>query len=155
MSINDLNHEIIMTPTLIGRWQTRLLLLSTVGILVSIPFAIGLIGATPSLVYFWILGYVAILGLGWDVSYDYLQKFRWDRDWPAVYQLLTGVWESVFIFCGVKLVGVLPVPIPKEELPIGVFWLHYSFVWLAVFITSQSVMRIIFPRWRFRGGQWL
>ncbi|MEH2254213.1 hypothetical protein [Nostoc sp.] len=143
-----------MTPTLFGRWQTRLLLLATVGVLVSLPFAIGLIGSSANSVYFWILGYVAVFGLGWDVLYNYLQKYRWDRDWPAAYQLLAGIWELIFVFCGVKLFGFLPIPLPKEELPLAVFLLHYSIVWLAVFISSQSLMRIIFLRWRFRGGEW-
>ncbi|AFY33966.1 hypothetical protein [Calothrix sp. PCC 7507] len=144
-----------MTPTLFGRWQTRLLLLATVGVFVSLPFATGVIGANPDSVYFWILGYVAILGLGWDVLYNYLQKFRWDRDWPAAFQLLAGIWEFSFVFCGVKIFGFLPIPQPKELLPPVVFLLHYSVVWLAVFVVSQSLMRIIFPRWRFRGGEWL
>jgi hypothetical protein len=143
-----------MTPTLFGRWQTRLLLLAAVGVIVSLPFAMGLIGSSTNSVYFWILGYVAILGLGWDVLYNYLQKFRWDRDWPAAYQLLAGIWELVFVFCGIMF-GFLPIPLPKEELPLAVLLLHYNVVWLAVFISSQSLMRIIFLRWRFRGGEWL
>lgn len=144
-----------MTPTLLGRWQTRLLLLFTVGVLVSLPFAMGLIASSPGIVYFWILVYVAIFGLGWDLLYDQIQKYRWDRDWPAAYQLFAGIWEMVFVFCGIKLLGFLPIPLPKEELSPGVFFLHYSVVWLAVFIVSQSLMRIVFVRWRFRGGQWL
>ncbi|MDE5116507.1 MAG: hypothetical protein O4860_04405, partial [Trichodesmium sp. St2_bin2_1] len=72
-----------MTPTLFGRWQTRLLLLATVGILITIPFS------EP--IYFSVLAYIAILGLFWDVVYDFLQKFRWDRDWPGVYQLLAAI----------------------------------------------------------------
>lgn len=144
-----------MTPTLFGRWQTRLLLLLTVGLFVSLPFASGLIGSEPGSVYFWILGYVTIFGLGWDVLYDQIQKYRWDRDWPAVYQLFAGIWEFIFIACGVKFLGFLPIPIPKEELLLFLFFLHYATVWLAVFITSQSIMRILFVRWRFRGGQWL
>ena len=144
-----------MTPTLFGRWQTRLLLLATVGVLVSLPFPLGLIGSGANIVYFFILAYVAIFGLGWDVVYNYLQKSRWDRDWPAAYQFFAGIWEMIFVFCGVKIFGFLPIPIPKEELSIGAFLLHYSVVWLAVFMSSQSLMRIIFPRWRFRGGQWL
>lgn len=59
-----------MTPTLFGRWQTRLLLLATVGVLVSLPFAVGWIGSSANSVYFWILGYVAIFGLGWDMLYN-------------------------------------------------------------------------------------
>ncbi|MEB3180763.1 MAG: hypothetical protein VKL59_17305 [Nostocaceae cyanobacterium] len=144
-----------MTPTLFGRWQTRLLLLATVGFLVSLPFAMGIIGSGANSVYFWILGYVAVFGLGWDVLYNYLQKFRWDRDWPAIFQLMAGIWELIFVACGVKFFGFLPIPLPKEQL--SLFWLviHYSVVWLAVFVTSQSLMRVLFPRWRFRGGQWL
>jgi hypothetical protein len=144
-----------MTPTLFGRWQTRLLLLATVGVLVSLPFALGLIGSGANTIYFWILGYVAVFGIIWDIVYDQIQKYRWDRDWPAVYQLLAGIWEMVFVFCGIKLFGFLPIPIPKEELSPGIFLLHYSLVWLAVFIVSQTLMRVIFVRWRFRGGEWL
>ncbi|MEB3215487.1 MAG: hypothetical protein VKN72_04380 [Nostocales cyanobacterium 94392] len=144
-----------MTPTLFGRWQTRLLLLLTVGVFVSLPFAIGLIGPEQNNIYFWILFYVAIFGLAWDILYNQMQKYRWDRDWPALFQLLAGIWEFIFIVCGVKFIGFLPTPIPKEELPLFWVFFHYITVWLAVFITSQSIMRILFVRWRFRGGQWL
>ena len=144
-----------MTPTLFGRWQTRLLLLATVGILISLPFAMGIIGPGANSVYFWILGYVAIFGLVWDIAYDQIQKYRWDRDWPAVYQVIAGIWEMIFVFCGVKLFGFLPIPIPKEGLQPLTFFLHYICVRFGVFLVSQSLMRIIFPRWRFRGGQWL
>lgn len=141
-----------MTPTLFGRWQTRLLLLATVGVLVSLPFATGLIGGLPGSVYFLILVYVAIFGCCWDNLYNYLQKTRWDRDWPATYQLFAGIWEMIFVLCGVKIIGL---PAVSKQLPLGLFLLHYSVVWLAVFIASQTLMRVIFPRWRFRGGEWL
>lgn len=144
-----------MTPTLLGRWQTRLLLLATVGVLVTLPFALGIIGPGSNSVYFWILAYIAVFGLGWDVLYNYLQTFRWDRDWPGAFQLLAGIWEFVVVGCGTKLFGWLPLPMPKEDLPLGWFVFHYSLVWLAVYIASQSLMRLLFPRWRFRGGQWL
>jgi hypothetical protein len=142
-----------MTPTLLGRWQTRMLLLSTVGILTSTPFALGLIGGKPSPIYFLILMYVAIFGLGWDILYNNLQKSSWDRDWPAAYQLFAGIGEFIFVLCGVQIFRILPVP--KNELPLILLVIHYIVVWLSVFITSQSIMRIAFPRWRFRGGKWL
>lgn len=66
-----------MTPTLFGRWQTRLLLLATVGVIVSLPFVAGLIGTSPGSIYFWILGYVAVFGIIWDVVYDQIQKYRY------------------------------------------------------------------------------
>jgi len=146
------NLKLSMTPTLLGRWQTRLFLLFTVGVLVSIPLAMGLIASSPGIVYFWILAYVAIFGGCWDVVYNQLQKYRWDRDWPAAYQMFAGIWEMVFIWFGVGVFRFLPLP---QEVSLGVFLLHYSLVWLGVFLASQSLMRIIFPRWRFRGGQWL
>lgn len=143
-----------MTPTLFGRWQTRLFLLATVGFLITLPFYLGIIrlnliaGYHP--IFFWILGYVAFFGCGWDIVYNYLQKFRWDRDWPGVLQLLSGIWEAVFLVLIVKIVGLPGVP---KELPLFGFVLHYSLVWLSVYIAAQTLMRILFPRWRFRGGQ--
>ncbi len=134
-----------MTPTLFGRWQTRLLLFATVGILITIPFG------EP--IYFSVLGYVAILGLFWDIIYNLLQKLRWDRDWPGAYQLLAAIWEAISLLL---IAEVIDLPLLKiSDLQIGNFALHYSLVWLGLYIASQTVMRIFFPRWRFRGGQWL
>lgn len=143
-----------MTPTLFGRWQTRIFLFATVGVLATLPFSLGVLGS-PSNTYLGILIWVGIFGLGWDILYDRLQKFRWDRDWPASFQLLAGIWEGVFILV---LLNGLSVALPGvEKLPIrlSTFIWHYSCVWLSVFIASQSVMRILFPRWRFRGGKWI
>ena len=141
-----------MTPTLFGRWQTRILLFITVGVLVSLPFVMGLVGSPRSMVYFFILLYVTLFGMVWDLVYDQIQKSRWDRDWPAIYQLFAGIWEMFFVLCGVKIIGL---PAVSKELPIFWFFAHYLAVWLAIFIVSQSLMRILFVRWRFRGGKWL
>ncbi|PSB00725.1 hypothetical protein [Merismopedia glauca] len=149
-----------MTPTLFGRWQTRLLLLATVGVLITLPFFFQIIGPQfnrpeQAYIYFWILGYVAFFGLIWDVIYHKIQGFRWDSDWPGALQLIAGIWEFVFVVCGTKIFGFLPIPLPKEELPPEWLSIHYWSVWIAVYIVSQSIMRIIFIRWRFKGGQWL
>lgn len=139
-----------MTPTLFGRWQTRLLLFASVGSLVSLPFFV-LNGNNP--VFFVIVIYIAALGCGWDVLYNYFQGYRWDHDWPAALQLLAGIWEGLFF---AMLFNLVPLPgIPRDTLPLPLYIAHYSLVWLAIFITSQSLMRIFFPRWRFHGGQWL
>jgi hypothetical protein len=143
-----------MTSTLFGRWQTRLFLFATVGVLITLPFYLGIIG--PDLIdgehsiYYRILGYIALFGCGWDILYNYLQKFRWDRDWPGALQLVAGIWEAVFVGCGVKLLGL---PGIAKELPLVWFAIHYSLVWLSIYTASQALMRILFPRWRFRGGQ--
>ena len=142
-----------MTPTLFGRWQTRLFLLATVGVVATLPFYLGIIVPNLGAFSFCILAYVALFGLVWDVLYIYLQRFRWDRDWPGVLQLLTGVWEGLFLACFFKIVGLPGVP--KAEMSLLWFTVHYSLVWLAVYLASQSLMRILFPRWRFWGGRLL
>lgn len=140
-----------MTPTLFGRWQTRLFLFTTVGLLITLPFALGLIGSNFGVGYLRVLGYLAIFGCGWDILYNYLQKFRWDRDWPGALQLIAGIWEAVFLACIVKLFG-LP-SIPKADLSLPWFAIHYSLVWLGMYIASQMLMRVLFPHWRFNGGR--
>ncbi|WAL62230.1 hypothetical protein [Thermocoleostomius sinensis] len=138
-----------MTPTLIGRWQTRILLFAIVGSLVSLPFFL-ITGNDP--IFFIILLYIAGFGLVWDVLYNYLQQFRWDHDWPAALQVLAALWEGIFFAIVYKLV---PLPGVERQAPLWLFALHYGLAWLAIFIASQSIMRVIFPRWRFHGGQWL
>lgn len=140
-----------MTPTLLGRWQTRLFLLATVGLAITACFGLGWI-APASHYYFLVLGYVAFFGIIWDVFYDYFQKFRWDRDWPGVFQLLAGIWEGLFILF---LIKILWLPGVDRNLPIPLFVFHYSTVWLGVYTASQSLMRVLFPRSRFQGGKWL
>lgn len=139
-----------MTPTLLGRWQTRLLLFQTVGLFVTLLFTEGLIGPGGG-VFFWVLEYLFLFGLGWDVVYNYLQKFRWDRDWPGALQLAAGVWEAFFILLVIGFFGLPGI----FFLDLGWFLVHYSLVWLAIYTASQTIMRILFPRWRFRGGEWL
>ncbi|MBD2120025.1 hypothetical protein [Trichocoleus sp. FACHB-262] len=141
-----------MTPTLFGRWQTRLFLFATVGVLVTLPFALGYIGPGASAQFFWVLLYAALFGLGWDALYTYLQKLRWDRDWPGALQLLAGLWEAVFIVLLLKTVGLFGI---DRNLSMSGFLWHYSSIWLAIYLAAHSLMRILFPRSRFRGGQWL
>ncbi len=137
-----------MTPTLFGRWQTRIFLLATIGSLITLFFYF--VKDKDSL-FFCILFYVALFGIAWDVLYIYIQKFRWDRDWPGAFQLLAGIWEALFILVLIKVIGLPGVSAEKFDF----FWFicHYSVVWLGVYLASQSLMRVIFPRWRFRGGQ--
>jgi len=141
-----------MTPTLIGRWQTRLLLLGTLGVLLTVPFSLSLASPVP----FYVLGAVTVFGMVlWDPLYNYLQTWRWDHDWPAVLQLTAGIWEGLFVYLVLTwLLRQLGITVFANLTP-SIFILHYGLVWLGVFTASQTLMRILFPRWRFRGGQWL
>ncbi len=140
-----------MTPTLFGRWQTRLLLLATVGTLMTTIFSWFYAGTGFHPPFFPVLGYVALFGIGWDALYTYLQSYRWDRDWPAALQFLAGLWEAIFIAVLFKTVGL---PGVDRAMPLHLFFIHYGLVWLGFFTASQTLMRVLFPRWRFRGGEW-
>jgi hypothetical protein len=142
-----------MTPTLFGRWQTRIFLLITFGNLVSLPFYLGLIGEKDNLAYFWIVFWVGIFGLAWDVLYNYLQQYMWDRDWPGFFVFLAGIVEGIFL---ALILGIFGLPgVPNDEFNLASFIVHYGLVWLAVYISSWTAMRVLFPRWRFRGGEWI
>ena len=135
-----------MTPTLMGRWQTRVALLATLGVLVSIPF--WLIADTP--VFFAVLAWVAGLGLAWDLLYSFLQAFRWERDWPPAFAVVAGIAEGALVYLLATRIGLPGLP---RDLPLGLFAFHYSTVWLVTFFFAQGPMRAIFPWWRFHGGR--
>lgn len=138
-----------MTPTLMGRWQSRIFILGTVGLIITLLFGAAVGNLITPLV---ILASVIVLGLFWDMIYIYLQSFRWDQDWPPLFVLFTGIWEAVAV---AVFIHMLPEGfIPGFALPFAhEFFIHYTLVWIASYIMLFSVMRILFPRWRFRGGR--
>lgn len=146
-----------MTPTLFGRWQTRCFLLATIGVLVSLPFGFGTFSAwgEPELgaAYFWVLLYVGSFGIGWDILYDLLQRFMWDHDWPGAFQFLAAIAEGVFLGLIILLFG-LP-HLPSDRFNILWFIVHYTTVSIVVYLLAWTVMRLLFPRWRFNGGEWI
>lgn len=135
-----------MTPTLIGRWQTRIVFLATLGVLVSIPF--WLIAGTP--VFFVIVAWVAVLGLAWDVLYSFLQAFRWERDWPPAFAVVAGLVEGAAVYLLTTKIGLPGIP---ADLALGLFAFQYSCVWLVTFFWGQGPMRAFAPWWRFHGGR--
>lgn len=142
-----------MIPTLFGRWQTRIFLLVTIGSLVTLPFAFSDGIFNPHYIYFWVLFYVGLFGLAWDIFYNFLQKFFWDHDWPGVLQLLAGIVEAIVLVLLIKFLG-LP-HIDADNFEIYSFIKHYSLVWLSIYLSSWSIMKLLFPQWRFRGGEWI
>ncbi len=138
-----------MTPTLWGRWQTRLLLLGTIGVLVTLGFGRLYDDYQTPLA---VLGYVLVFGFVWDILYNWLQTFRWDHDWPPAFQLGAGIAEAVLVWAIIVLVGL---PGVDPSLSFAQFIAHYAAVWVTTFLASQGLLRIIFPQWRYRGGQWL
>jgi hypothetical protein len=143
-----------MTPTLLGRLQTRWVMVWTVGLLwllavgPLLPFA----GPTNAAVYFAGLStlvLVSILGTGWELVYHAAQQFRWDKDWPTLLGLVFGVTEGFVIYQ--LLSRGVPWSIGPIE-PVPFAW-QFGSVWAAIWVVTTGPIRILFPRWRFSGGR--
>lgn len=144
-----------MTPTLMGRIQTRLFLLGTVGVVWTL--IIGQIGPRPgnptdSVVYkalFTALLIVAVAGIVWELIYHGLQQFRWEKDWPTVFGLLTAVPEGLFTWWCLKN----ELPWDVGDVPASTFLTMFITLWLLVWAIANGPMQIFFLRWRYRGGR--
>src|SRR5690242_6923611 len=127
-----------MVPVLFGRLQTRLFLLLVVGSVVT-----ALVTPIVDLRFrdtFLTLAAVAVLGVGWELLYHLLMQFRWEKDWPSLFGLLTAVPEGLLVYALLR-----PPP--------AAFLLHFGAVWLAVWLVANGPMRVPFLRWRFMGGR--
>jgi hypothetical protein len=117
-----------MTPILFGRWQSRIFLLATIGVLVTLPFALSQGLQQIQWVYFWVLLYVCLFGLVWDILYNYLQRLLWDHDWPGALSLITGIVEGIFLALIITLVG-LP-NIPQQNFPLTIVLFGLQLIWV-------------------------
>jgi hypothetical protein len=140
-----------MTFTLFGRWQLRVLLLSTVGLLLTIAIAIKS-GAFIAGQTFMTLLYLGIFGVMWDLGYHQLQRLRWDGDWNGLLQMGGAIWEGIFLITVIKIIG-LP-GIERAEFNLPGFIVFYTILTLFNFLTANSLLRILSPYSRFNGGQW-
>lgn len=138
-----------MTPTLMGRIQTRWFMLLIVGV----PWTLVLMGfaALTGPAYLdllvaglRVLGLVGVLGTIWELIYHWLQQYRWEKDWPALFGLITIINEGAALWLVTWLLGI----------PLGVIgWIHFVTTWLAMWVWVNGPMRVLAPRWRFRGGR--
>ncbi|MCK9900269.1 hypothetical protein CC117_17930 [Parafrankia colletiae] len=142
-----------MVPTLAGRLQTRLFLLATVGTLLTVLITPVLPTDAPlgaaCRASFGVLFTVAVIGLGWELAYHGLQQFRWEKDWPMLFGLLTALNEGLLVWLAVRA-GAVP---GADGLAGAAFLVHFAVVWLGVWLTANGPMRVPFLRWRFRGGR--
>ncbi len=145
-----------MVPTLFGRIQTRIFMLAVVGSIVTLL-------VTPVLpvdgplderyrTTFIVLVAVAVLGVLWEFLYHLLMQFRWEKDWPSLFGLLTVVPEGALVWA-LLWYGLIPT-LPVAP-PFAAFAIHFVAVWLSVWLVANGPMRVPFLRWRFRGGRLL
>jgi len=137
----------ITTPTLSGRWKTRLFILSTSGLVFAFIFS-AIFASQTSL--FVLLLYWLVLGFGLDIIFSALQRFRWDQDWPPLYSILTTVIEGGILW---SILNSKP-----PGITFGFSVLQYILFFLSIsivgFFENTVLLPILFPDRRFRGGEW-
>lgn len=146
-----------MTPTLAGRWHTRLLLFLLVGLPVTILWSLHLsdwsfpIPVQPLA----FLGAILIVGLVLDPVYIWIQNWRWDRDWPFVFQLGAMILEFAIV-CAVvwsDAFEVLPWSLVGDPDLFTLLATHYVLVVASSFLALLGGFQILLIRWRFKGGE--
>jgi hypothetical protein len=141
-------------PTLNGRIQTRIFLLATVGAIWTLIITPILpLGDTPLgtayVTTFTVLGMVAVLGVLWELLYHAIQQFRWEKDWPTLFGLLTGIPEGLliwFLLAG----GAIPW---VDGIPGAAFIIDFATTWFVVWLVANGPMRVPFIHWRINGGR--
>lgn len=145
-----------MVPTFSGRLQTRVFLLLALGV----PWTIFISLVAPAQtgasvghvleVTFWVLAEVIIVGcLVWEPIYHFLMQFRWEKDWPTMFLLLEGIPEGIVAYLLLRAIG----PHPHPGASVATFLVDFILLWVFVWLAAIGPMRVLFHRWRFRGGQ--
>ncbi len=137
-----------MLPTLNGRIQTRVFVLVVVGggwTLLITP-VIDVSCATAYVVLLAML----VLGIGWEFVYHVIQQFRWEKDWPTLFGLITAINEGALLWL---LLEHHAVPGFSDEVSSGAFLVQFLTTWVLVWLVVNGPMRVPFIRWRFRGGR--
>ena len=141
--------------SLMGRLQTRVLLLICVGIpwvgaltpllnrspLAPRPATLG----TSYRAAYTALAVVLSASVLWEVLYHRLTRSRWDRDWPSLLALLAGINEGVISWA--LCVHLLHVPLPPAA-----YAVLFGGLWALIWAIMQGPMRVLRPRWRFNGA---
>ncbi|NUR87575.1 MAG: hypothetical protein HOY71_26130 [Nonomuraea sp.] len=135
-----------MIPTLAGRIQTRLFLLATVGVVLT-ALVVLVLPMSFSDAYLVLLA-VAVVGVGWELLYHLLMQFRWDKDWPTLFGLLTIVPEGLVMW-------LLADRVLIRGLSFWAFAVMFAVVWLGQWLFANGPMRVLFVTWRLRGGRLL
>jgi hypothetical protein len=143
-----------MVPTLAGRIQSRIVMLGTIGVIVTalitplLPIP-GSLGGAYKTTYL-ILATMLVVGIACELLYHLLMQWRWEKDWPSLFGLVTGVPEGIVVWI---LLWARVVPGLSETPPLAAYLIEFIVVWVCVWLVVQGPIRIPFIRWRFHGGR--
>jgi uncharacterized membrane-anchored protein len=147
-----------MLPTLNGRIQTRVLALGAIGLVVLLLITPLLPTGDLSTAQSYratvsVLLAIIIVGVIWELLYHFLQQFRWEKDWPTLFGLLTAINEGIVIWL---LVRYTTTVVPEElRPPLSAFLIQFISTWLVFWLIVNGPIRVVFHHWRFWGGRFL
>lgn len=147
-----------MLPTLNGRIQTRVLGLGIIGFFVAFVITPVLPTGDLSLAQSYrvtlsVLLAVVLVGVPWELLYHGLQQFRWEKDWPTLFGLLTAVSEGIVVWL---LVRYTTIVVPEALRPsLTAYLIQFIITWLTFWLVVNGPMRVVFHRWRFAGGRFI
>ncbi|UMG91781.1 hypothetical protein [Nocardioides sp. TF02-7] len=143
-----------MLPTLNGRLQTRIFMLVVFGGVITLlitPLLPGLdLSGDSYRTTYAILLTVLVLGVLWELLYHFIQQFRWEKDWPTMFGLLTGINEGALVWL---LLALEVVPGVDGVPSFWAFFIMFGVIWLVIWVWTNGPMRVPFIRWRFFGGR--
>ena len=142
-----------MVPTFSGRLQTRFFLTLAVGVLWTLLVTLvvprnGSLGETYKATFVTLLVVYVVGTLFWEPLYHLLMQFRWEKDWPTLFGLLTILNEGF-----VAWLLVFKVIKPSDSATNWTFFVHLLTTWIAIWLMANGPLRVVFMRWRFRGGE--
>jgi hypothetical protein len=147
-----------MLPTLWGRIQSRIVFTLVIGGLVALfltpllPLGTG-IGGKYRIAYT-VLVTVTVIGVLWELLYHFVMQWRWEKDWPTLFGLLTFINEGLLVWA-LLLSGAVPGIDGLTGLQSLSYWILFLFVWMAVWVFANGPMRVFSIHWRFRGGRFV
>jgi len=147
-----------MLLTLNGRIQTRILVLGALGFLVAVIITPVLPTGSLSLgqayrVTLSVLLATVLVGVLWELLYHFLQQFRWEKDWPTLFGFWTIINEAALMWV---LVRYTTIVLPRALYPsLTAFLIQFTVTWIVFWLVVNGPMRVVFHRWRFRGGRFL
>jgi hypothetical protein len=96
---------------------------------------------------------VMLVGVLWEFLYHFLQQFRWEKDWPTLFGLITAVNEGLLVWILLRYTTII---VPEHLRPsFAAFFIQFVMTWLAFWLIVNGPMRVPFHRWRFQGGRYL
>src|SRR5260370_1396441 len=88
---------------------------------------------------FLVLATVTVLGIGWECLYHLLMQWRWEKDWPTLFGLVTLVPEGLLVWL---LLAAKAVPGIVGTVTAPAFCIQFLAVWLSVWLVAHGPVRV-------------